>query len=141
MDQEIEKIIEEQMKKLPIEVRTLFTDPRLNDKIINIGKKNGLNEEQLVIFLTETNLVMLGLVHPDDYSDELKSHLNINDLKADNITNDINTEILGEIREKLKEAYEKTDGSSEIEPDWEQNLDFILSGGNYAAFMESPPPP
>jgi hypothetical protein len=136
MDPEIEKIIKEQMEKLPIEVKKLFTDSSLGEKIINIGKKNGLNEGQLAILQTETNLVMLGLVHPDEYSDELKSHLNINDIRADNITNDINTEIMSGIREKIKETYEKTEESLETEPDWKQNLDFVLSGGDYSSFIE-----
>ncbi len=113
MDPETEKIIKEQMGKLPEEVRRLFTDPELGDKIINIGKKNGLNIEQLGILQTETNLVMLGLVHPDEYSGELKNRLDIDPVKANNITNDVNSEILSGILVKLKEVYKKTDESLE----------------------------
>ncbi len=110
MDPETEKIIKEQMEKLPIEIRNLFTDPGLGDKILNIGKKNGIvNIEQLGIFQTETNLMLLGLVHPDDYPNELKNQLKIDDIKVDNIVNDVNAQILSGIREKLKEVYEKTD--------------------------------
>src|SRR3989344_7144431 len=113
MDQEIEKIIKEQMEKLPIEIRQLFTDPKLGDKIINIGKRNGLNVEQLGILQIETNLVMLGLVHPDEYPNELKNRLKINDMKVDNIINDTNKEILSGILEKLKKIYEKDDEISD----------------------------
>ena len=110
MDPETEKIIKEQMGKLPDEIRNLFTEPELGNKILNIGKKNGIvNIEQLGTFQTETNLMMLGLVHPDEYPNELKNQLKIDDMKVDNIVNDINTQILSGIREKLKEVYEKTD--------------------------------
>src|SRR3989339_107039 len=105
MDPETEKIIKEQIEKLPPEIRKLFTDPELGDKILNIGKKNGIiNIEQLGMFQTETNLMMLGLVHPDDYPNELKNQLRISDEKANNIVNDINIQILSGIREKLKEV-------------------------------------
>lgn len=114
MDPEIERIIKEQIKKLPDEIRTLFTDPELGNKILNIGKKNGIiNIEQLGTFQTETNLVMLGLVHPDDYPDELKNQLNLSGEKVNNIVNDVNEQIFKGIREKLKEVYEKTDETSD----------------------------
>ena len=65
----------------------------------------------------ETNLVMLGLVHPDEYRNELKGRLNIVDEKVDDIINELNKEILSEIREKLKEVYKTT---NEISDDiWE----------------------
>lgn len=133
MDKEIEEIIKKQMEILPIEVRKLFSDPGLKDKILNIGKKNGLNEDQLGTLQLETNLVMLGLVHPDKYSDELKSHLNVNDIKIDNIVNDINKELLTEIREKLIGMF---DEEPESKWDWKENLDFILPGGDYSALVE-----
>ena len=116
MDPETEKIIKEQMEKLPAEIRNLFTDPGLGDKILNIGRKNGIiNIEQLGVFQTETNLMMLGLVHPDEYPKELKDRLKIDDIKVDNIINDINTQILSGIREKLKEVYNKVDEPSKDE--------------------------
>ena len=133
MDPETEKIIKEQMDKLPTEVKKLFADPELNNKIISIGKKNGLNTEQLVILQTEINLVILGLVHPDEYPNVLKVRLNISDLKTDNIVNDINKDILGEILEKLKEVY----GKHETEEDWKQNLNFILPKWDYSTFENS----
>ena len=149
MDPETEKIIKEQMEKLPAEVRKIFVDPALGEKILNIGKKNGLNIEQLGIFQLETYLVMLGLVHPDEYPNELKSRLKIDDLKVDNIINDTNREILSGILEKLKEMYKKEEEDldnmdeekiknnlANKNPDWKQNLDFVLSGGDYSVFLE-----
>ena len=86
-------------------------------KKINIGQRNGLNIEQLGVLQIETNLVMLGLVHPDEYRNELKGRLNIVDEKVDDIINELNKEILSEIREKLKEVYKTT---NEISDDiWE----------------------
>ena len=116
MDPETEKIIKEQMKKIPEEVRKLLADPKLNDKFLIVGKKYGMNIEQMGIFQTETMLMMLGLTHPDKYSEELKNRLKISEEKVDSIVVDVNQEILSGIREKLKEAYEESsDGSGEGE--------------------------
>ncbi|OGI73543.1 hypothetical protein A3D42_02600 [Candidatus Nomurabacteria bacterium RIFCSPHIGHO2_02_FULL_41_18] len=121
MDPETEKIIKEQMKKLPIEVTNLLADLNLGGKILGIGKRNGLDENQSQALQLETNLMLLGLVHPDDFSDELTERLKINDTILDNIVNDINKEILSGIREKLIETFNKnvepsTDEETEIEP-------------------------
>ncbi|MFA6353972.1 MAG: hypothetical protein WCW93_03515 [Candidatus Paceibacterota bacterium] len=107
MDPETEKIIKEQMEKLPDEIKKIFTDPELGNKIINIGRKNGLNIEQLGIFQTETYLVMLGLVHPDEYQTELKDRLKINNEKANTITKDVNEQMLSKIFDQLKKIYEE----------------------------------
>jgi len=115
MDPETEKIIKEQMEKLSPEIRSLFTDSRLGDKILEIGRKNGItNVEKLGIFQTETNLLMLGLVHPNEYPNELQTRLKIDDMKTDNIVNDVNIQILRGMREKLRKAYEESDENEEI---------------------------
>ncbi|MFZ2149984.1 MAG: hypothetical protein WAV15_02395 [Minisyncoccia bacterium] len=146
MNAETEKIIREQMEKLPEEVRNLFANETIGEKIIEIGKRNSLNVEQLGILETETYLVMLGLVHLDDYPDELKHHLNIDDLKVNTIITETNREILSGIREKLKEAYEQTNEATDNEEEIKETLEGdtkilssagieIINGGN------SVPPP
>lgn len=114
MDPEIEKIIKERMEKLPDSIRSVLANPGLNEKIMSIGKKNGLDPEQLGILQIETYLVLLGLVHIDDYPDELKNSLKIEDLKLNGVLNDINAEILNPIREKLKEMYETDEDNEEV---------------------------
>jgi len=113
MDQETEKTIKEQMEILPEEVRNLFTDPKINEKILEIGNNNILSVEQMNIYQTETFLLMLGLTHPSDYQAELKSRLNLDDKILNNISEEIYTLFSGEIIEKLKEIYEKAEEEDE----------------------------
>jgi hypothetical protein len=143
MDSETEEIIKKQMEKLPIEVKRLFINSELSNKINDIGKKNELNEEQLGLLHTETNLVMLGLIHPDEYPNELKNKLNVSDLRAVSIINDINKDILNGIREKLIDVFDAdneflTEERRKTEPDWKQNLNFIFPRWDYldSDFME-----
>ncbi|MCE9549391.1 hypothetical protein K8Q98_03290 [Candidatus Nomurabacteria bacterium] len=114
MNPETEKIIREQMEKLPPEIRELFLMPDLGEKIIAIGKKNTLNVEQMGSLETETYLVMLGLVRPEEFESELKSNLKIDELKAKNIITDVNLQILSGIREKLEKLHEKKEGDAPL---------------------------
>lgn len=142
MDPEIEKIIEKQMEKLPGEVKQLFAGEELKNKITNIGTKNRLSIEELGTLQLEIYLVLLGLIHPDNFPITLSENLKIEKTKLDQIINEVNEQVFRDIREKLKEAYEKTNGilyDTGIipeNPDWQQNLNFILSGGDYVAFLE-----
>ncbi len=112
MDPEIEKIIKNQIENSSPEIRKLISDPSINEKILSIGKRNKLNIEQLGVFQTETMLVMLGLVHPDEYATELQERLNTNEFMVNNIIKEMNQEILAPILDKLKELYQKTDKES-----------------------------
>ncbi len=125
MDPETEKIIEEQMKKLPEAIRNLFLDEKLKEKIAGIGKRNGLTMEQLKLLETETYLVMIGLVHTEEYKDALKEQLGVEDEKLSNIVSDINKEILDEVKEILADVYEAEDELEELpsNEDIEETLD------------------
>mgnify|MGYP001614859131 FL=1 len=133
MDSETEKIIKEQLEIIPTEIKNLLADHSLKDKIINIGKKNELNEEQLGTLQLETYLVLVGLVHPDEYSEELKDRLKVNEMKADNIINEIDKEVLNGIREQLAELFVE---EPEDDSDWKQNLDFIFPKWDDSLFQE-----
>ncbi|HEV7424018.1 MAG TPA: hypothetical protein VGO21_02390 [Candidatus Paceibacterota bacterium] len=137
MDPETQNIIKKQMEKLPTEIRKLFSDTELNNKILTIGKTNGLTAEQIGILQLEIDLVLLGLVYVDDFPNELEENLKIDSVKLDNITNDTSIQIFRKIRVHLQEVYEKTNEDlEEKNSDWEENIGFILSGGDYSNFTE-----
>ncbi|MFA5773495.1 MAG: hypothetical protein WC908_02370 [Candidatus Paceibacterota bacterium] len=108
METEIEEIIKQQLEYLPKEIVDLFTNPKLSDKIFEIGKENKINIEQLDIFQTETFLLILGLTNSDEYEEELRNKLNINKETIDNIKKGIYSFISNETLEKIKEIYKQT---------------------------------
>lgn len=116
MDTETKKIIEKQAEYLPEEIGKLFDDPEFLEKIINIGKKYNLTNEQSDIFQTETILVLLGLVHIDEYSENLNKNLKINQPEIDSIVLAINKEIFSDIKPQLEELYQKTDAGEQATP-------------------------
>lgn len=109
MDPETEKIIKKQMSILPEEVKRVFVDPKIDEQILEIGKNFNLDTEKVGTLQMETTLLMLGLTDPDEYPNELKDRLKIDDQILNNMVQKINTVILPEIIEKLKELYKKTE--------------------------------
>jgi hypothetical protein len=109
MDTETEKIIKKQMEILPEEIRNLFIDPKTNERVLEIGKKHEFSAEQLSSLQLETFLLMLCLTHPDQYRNELRNGLKINDETLNKIVNEIKDFLSNGIVEKLKETYKKTE--------------------------------
>jgi len=93
------------MKKLPVEVRNLFLDFHLANKISRIGARNQLTSEQIRVLELETYLVIIGLVHPDRFREELKNELKIDSQKINRVATGINLEILDDLKGRLKTLY------------------------------------
>lgn len=84
-------------------------DPDYEKHIYDIAKKYNLNTEQTSEFESDTTLVMLGQIHPDDYSKELIDDLNLPIDKINEIIQDVNEKILKPIRDLLKKNFEEDD--------------------------------
>jgi hypothetical protein len=103
MDPEIEKILRDQMEKLPANLVDLFTSNDLYEKIKNIGIKNKLNNEQSRALETEIYLIILGLENEDGLIDNLTENLPIEVSIAISISRDVDQLILDEINWHLME--------------------------------------
>ncbi len=121
-DKKIEEIVKKQWQKMPVEIQNALSVSGWENKIIELGKRHGLRVDQLGMFQQETLLVLLGLVHPDQYIHELQTRLNVVAPKAEALANDADKEIFSGIREKLKEVYGNND-ETEIDTDEERTLE------------------
>jgi ABC-type Na+ transport system ATPase subunit NatA len=131
MDPEIEKILRDQMEKLPANLVDLFTSNDLYEKIKNIGIKNKLNNEQSRALETEIYLIILGLENEDGLIDNLTENLPIEVSIAISISRDVDQLILDEIRDGVDEVYKNTNNTEDFDhADWQENLNFIISSGN-----------
>jgi|GEM_PF-4621169 len=145
MTSETEKIISEQWENLPQEVRRFFDDPNWKDKISKVAADNSLTDTQFRVFMTETLLVILGLSDPETYMLEIRDRLGVVEEKAVTIAAQVENKVFGNLKNKMKEFYatgptvnvvskEKIQNVKALNPLWSENLDFILSGGDYSAF-------
>jgi len=124
MDENTKKIIKEKFDALPNSIQELILSSHYQDTLIEIGKKYQLNIEQMSILERETTLVLFGLSPTKDFEGELMRELNIDKIKGNQITAEINEKIFLAIRDLLKLMYtpEGEEPSVEETPE-ENNLD------------------
>ena len=98
-----EKLIEERLALLPPYIRSALSNINWGAEILAIGKKNGLHVDDMGTLQTETVLVLVGLVHPDEFPHNLAEQLHVPKEKINAIVTDVNEKILKTIRQSLIE--------------------------------------
>lgn len=97
--------IQRKFENLPEDLKWAIMAANVDDNIIEIGQKEGLNVEQMGQLSLETHMVMFGFTHPDKFEDSVKASLKLGDEKTRAVVNAINDKILKEIRIKMIEAF------------------------------------
>lgn len=116
MDEEIQKIIDQQIEILPKEVRQAIISIDYKTKLQEITKRQRLLIDQAAKLEMETTLVMIGLEPLADYTENLQRELNIPIVRAKEIAIDVNENIFKPIRGSLQamnEAAEETEKSGQ----------------------------
>ncbi|OGI45827.1 hypothetical protein A2121_00710 [Candidatus Nomurabacteria bacterium GWB1_40_6] len=134
MTEKLQKIIKEEITKLPKEnqeVINAFDWVKITEEI---GKKYLLDENEINDLQVETLLVLVGLEEPDSFAKNIEDEVGTSKGEADKITEEILQKIFIPINDILIENIKKSEKMKDSK--WNQNLDFILSGGNYSSFLE-----
>ena len=126
MDEKTIKMIKERFNTLPQMIQEVILSSNYEETLIEIGKQYGLNVKQLGMLNRETTLTMMGSTPIKDFETELTRELNVEKTKGKQIAKDVNEKIFL----KIQELLEIMNTPAEEKPDWQQNLDFVLSGGN-----------
>jgi hypothetical protein len=106
MDQtQLQQNIAKYYAKLPVELQQFFSDMKWMDDLKDISTKYSLTEEQITTLGTETTLLLLGIVHKDEYKDTLEKDLNSSNDIFNNIFSEIETSVLKDIYIQLDEAF------------------------------------
>jgi hypothetical protein len=134
MNDSVIKIIKEKFDSLPESIQKIILSSEYEEILTEIGNQSQLSAEQIAVLERETTLVMMGLTPIKDLEIRLVRELNIDKIKGEEITKDINEKIFL----KILELLEIMNTPAEEKPDWQQNLDFVLSGGDYSAFVNPP---
>ncbi len=111
MDENTKKIISEHYEKLPSYVRESLEQIHWDEEILAIGKKHGLHIDEMGTLQLETMMVLVGIVHPDEYPKSLQQELHIPKEKIDAIVADVNEKVFKNIREALISYITTQDGS------------------------------
>ncbi|MFZ2303215.1 MAG: hypothetical protein WAV98_00290, partial [Minisyncoccia bacterium] len=114
MENETEKILKEQLRKLPKEVRDFILSASWDTDADEIGSLYNLSEEEVALFKQEVTLVLAGLIHPDEFKDTLEGEgLVTNRAVLEAIVANVEEKIFAPIRPALISFFEKESSESE----------------------------
>lgn len=100
------KKIEDQLKKVPEEIKKHFFSIDAAQKISRIGEKHELLIDQIDILIEETGYVMIGLKPAENFVNSLVGNLRIKKDVAYKIAEEINAEVLDTIKESIRKIEE-----------------------------------
>jgi hypothetical protein len=108
MNEEVQKIIAEQMKNLPKDVVASIASANYKTKLQEITQRQNLLINQAGALEMETSLVMIGLEPLADYIDNLQRELDVPLVRAKEIAADVNKNIFQTIRDSLQAMNDET---------------------------------
>jgi hypothetical protein len=86
-------MIDEYIKNIPKAVQNIIYDGIWENKTIEIGKKYGLNDNQIDVLTNYVVLVLIGLEKPENFLEKIISDLNISKLLAEQIVEDLENRV------------------------------------------------
>jgi len=134
MTEKLKEIIKNESVKLPKESQEVINTFGWAAISEEIGKKYLLRESEINDLQVEIALVLLGINEEDLLSLNIEDNVGTSTSDADKMTEEINKQILTPMFEK-KESLMKNKPKT-ISPNWKQNVNFVISGGDYSVFEE-----
>jgi hypothetical protein len=122
MDQtQLQQKIAEYYQKLPKELQEIFSSMEWLKKLEEVSQKYGLSEKQIETLGTETTLVLLGIIHEEEYEDNIKKEIALPQASMENLMLEINNSILKNIKPQLTEVFKtNNNGEVKIEEKWKE---------------------
>ncbi|MCR4330504.1 MAG: hypothetical protein NUV49_01325 [Patescibacteria group bacterium] len=104
MENDKEQLLE-QFKKLPKDLQDAITSNDIDVAMQEISKKSHLHIDQAGELADEVGLVLLGVVHPDDFLEDVVFRLKIDKKAAGEIVADVNEHVFKKVRESLMKVH------------------------------------
>lgn len=134
MTEKSKNLIKEEMLTLPKEAQDAINASGWEKISGEIGKKYLLDENEINTLQLETASFLLGLVDEDLYPINIENSVGVSKREALKIAEEANQKIFTPIYSVLEENIKKN--LKNKNPNATQTLNFILSGGDYSAFVE-----
>jgi len=138
MTDKFKQIILEKVAELPKENQEAIRNFDWAKMADEIARKYLSNESQINDVQVETFLVLVGLTDPKYFATYIENGVGTIKEYAENITKEISEKIFTPINNHIIENIKKSEKAKN--PKWDQNLGFILSGGDYTNFAERKEP-
>ena len=108
-----EEQIAQMYDNLPEDLKDAIFGLEMNEIVEKIGRENQLNIEQIGDLANETGMVMLGVIHPNEFIGNLTDRLEVDKEKARAIAQEINEQIFKKVRESLRKIHNIREGEEE----------------------------
>ncbi len=134
MRQELQNTIKEELSKLTPDIQSAIASVDWVKISEEIGKKNNLTDEDINDMQVETLLVLTGVEELKNYAKNLEIQNDLTKEESISIAKEMIEKVFNPIQKILEEVVKKNiekNGSK-----WDQSINFILSGGNYAVYMQ-----
>ena len=102
---DVKKELRSRYELLPDDIKQTITDDGYQMKLFNLAKDQKYTYDELGIIELETTMVLLGMVKPADFRDELQMQLKKNDTEIDFLVREINTQVFDPIRASLDKIF------------------------------------
>lgn len=99
----------EKFNKLPQDIKDAILNVNTSEIINSICGKYKLNVTKAGEVADETGLVMLGITHPKDFISNIAKRLEVDNMTASKIGQDVNEQIFSKVRESLKNLHNLQD--------------------------------
>jgi len=134
MTDKLKQIVNREVTKLPKEARDAINSLDWGKITEEIGKKYLLNESEINDLHAVTLTILTGLTDVELLSKSIENEVGTSKEEAGKIADEVEEEIFTPIYNTLTENIKKSmQGKT---PSWRQEINFILSGGNYLVFIE-----
>lgn len=137
MTEKSKNLIKEEMLNLPKEAQEAINASGWEKVSEEIGKKYLLNEDEIETFQLETASFLLGFIDEDSYTVNIEDEVGVSKDEALKIAEEANERIFTPINNFLTEKIKRN--LKDKNANWQQSIDFILSGGDYSAFLAPTP--
>lgn len=97
----ITPVYDERIEKLPEEVERAVHESNYQSALYNISREHSLNIEQLGMLESATTDLIIGKIHPDDFTDLVQTGLNLPSTLAAELVNEMNEKIFKKIIQKV----------------------------------------
>jgi hypothetical protein len=133
MTERLKQIKIEEISKLPEEVRKIINISNWEKLSEDIGIKYALSENQIDKLQTEILLVLINAEYLNDLEINIQGQLGLEEEDAKNIKKELENQIFNPISLKINDEINKNMPFKK--PNWKQTVNFIVSGGDYSAFI------
>jgi hypothetical protein len=136
MNIKAENDIQDQIQKLPKETAEAINAFDWQKATAEVGKKYVNDESSTGLLQVLVGMVLSGIDYGDTLAYDIEDEIGTTAEEAKNIAAELDRKVFKPVYDIMVQKIKA--GLKDKNPDWRQNVDFVLSNGDYTIFQEEP---